>query len=355
MELDLRDGHGTDYRRDGEPARLRARPSSMNITARRAARGRALAPRAVSSCAALLAGAGLLLLTGCAGTGAAHSASSSSGRSAVAAGGAVPAGPAPVPSSAPNEGFAAASAGGAADAAADRLAPAGQSIVYTAALTVLVRGALDAAGRASRYATGAGGYTAAEQAQAGTARQRARVSLTLKIPVPGYPAALSALGGLGRPTALRQQSADVTEQVADVSSLVTSEEAEIAQLRALLSRAGTVSGLLQVQQQLGSDESQLESLQAQQRALDHETAYATISMVLLGPVPVAAARAPAGRHGFGTGLAAGWHGLARATAWLLTALGAVLPFAVVLAVLGGLGYAGWRRVARRRRPVEPAA
>jgi hypothetical protein len=250
---------------------------------------------------------------------------------------------------------AAATGAGAGQADAARLAPASQSIVYTATLTVHVRDAMGAAGQAARYAAGAGGYTAAEQAQAASARQRARVSLTLKIPVPGYPAALGALGRLGRQTALHQQSADVTEQVADVSSLVTSEEAEIAQLRGLLSKAGTVSDLLQVQQQLGSDESQLESLQAQQRALDHETAYATISMVLLGPVPVAAARAPAGRHGFGTGLAAGWHGLARATAWLLTALGAVLPFAVVLAVLGALGYAGWRRVARRRRPVEPAA
>jgi hypothetical protein len=352
MELDLRECHGTDYRRGGEPARLRARPSSMNTMARRAARGRAAAPRAVSSCAALLAGAGLLLLTGCAGNGGTNSASSSSGRSAESA---AAAGPAPGPSSAPQAAFGAAVPGsGQADAA--RLAPAGQSIVYTADLTVQVRSALDAAGRAARYATGAGGYTAAEQAQAGTARQRARVSLTLKVPVPGYPAALSALGALGRQTALRQQSADVTEQVADVSSLVTSEEAEIAQLRALLSRAGTVSGLLQVQQQLGSDESQLESLQAKQRALDHETSYATISVLLLGPKPaLATARRPAAHHSFGTGLAAGWHGLARATGWVLTAAGAVLPFAAVAAILGAVGYWGWRRVGRRRRPVEPAA
>jgi hypothetical protein len=323
----------------------------MKIKARRAARGRAVAPRAVSSCAALLAGAGLLLLTGCAGNAGTSTASAPSGHRAVAGAGAAV--PAPAGPQFGNAGDSGTPAGGQADAA--RLAPLSQSIVYTASLTVRVRSAMGAATRAASYTTGAGGYTAAEQAQAAGARQRARVSLTLKVPVPGYAAALGALGRLGRQTALHQQSADVTEQVADVSSLVTSEEAEIAQLRALLSRAGTVGGLLQVQQQLGSDESQLESLQAQQRALDHETAYATISVLLLGPQPVAAARRPAARHGFGTGLAAGWHGLARATAWVLTALGSVLPFAVVLAVLGGLGYAGWRWVGRRRRPVEPAA
>ena len=328
----------------------------MTIKARLAARRRAVAPRAVSSCAALLAGAGLLLLTGCAGSAGTSSAPETSpggvagaGAGAVAPANRAAAGAVPAPSAAPG----AAAGTGQADAA--RLAPASQSIVYTATLTVHVRSAMGAAARAASYAGGAGGYTAAEQAQAAAPRQRARVSMTLKIPVPAYAAALGALGRLGRQTALHQQSADVTGQVADVNSLVASEEAEIAQLRALLGRAGTVSDLLQVQQQLGSDESQLESLQAQQRALDHETQYATISVLLLGPPPVAAARRPAGRHGFGAGLAAGWHGLVRATAWLLTALGTALPFAAVLAALGGLGYAGWRRAGRRRRPVEPAA
>jgi hypothetical protein len=328
----------------------------MNIKARRAARGPAAVSRAIMPGAALLAGAGLLLLTGCA-SGASTSASSSPrssdfgavAPSAVPAGGSV---------NGPALGPTASGSGGGGQDDAVRLAPVSQSIIYTATLSVDVRSAMTAAGRAASYVAGAGGYTAAEHAQAGTRRQRARVSLTLKVPVPGYQAALAALGRLGDQTALSQQSSDVTEQVADVGSRVTSEQAEIAQLRGLLSRTGSVTDLLQVQQQLSNDESQLEALQAEQRALSRETTYATISVLLRGPAPRAGlARRPA-RHGFGTGLAAGWHGLARATVWLLTALGAVLPFLVVLAVVGGLGYAGRRRLARlarRRRPAEPAA
>lgn len=312
--------------------------------------------------AALLAGAGLLLLTGCAG--ASNSASSSSGSSSFSrnsAHGAAGAVPAPAPTAAgPANNFAESAPGTGASGQADaaRLAPVSQSIIYTANLTVDVRSAMAAAARAASYAAGAGGYTASEQAQAGGSRQRARVSLTLKVPVPGYQAALGVLGGLGHQTALSQQSVDVTQQVADVGSRVTSEQAEIAQLRGLLSRTGSVTDLLQVQQQLSNDESQLESLLAQQRALNHETTYATISVLLMGPKPRLAVAHRTGRHGFGAGLAAGWHGLAHATAWLLTAVGAVLPFAVVVAVLGGLGYAGRRRLARltrRRRPAEPAA
>ena len=48
------------------------------------------------------------------------------------------------------------------------------------------------------------------------------------------------------------------------------------------------------------------------------------------------------------GLAAGWRALRHATAVGATALGAALPFLIVIAVLGGIGYAGRRRFVRRR-------
>jgi hypothetical protein len=297
------------------------------------------------SCAVLLSGAGLLL-TGCStGASGASSTASGSGRSAAGQAAAEP--------------FAGArkAASGAGGSATSLLSAAGQSIIYTAHLTVDVRDASAAAAKAGAAASAAGGYTAGEQARASQARprQRPRVSLTLKIPVAAYPATLRQLAGLGRQTALSQQSSDVTQQVADVNSRVASLRDAITQLRALLHRAGSVTSLLQVQNQIASDESDLEALLAQQRALDHETTYATVSMLLLGPVPHAAAAAPHHQRGFLGGLGAGWRGLGHAVAWLATALGLILPFAIVLALLGGLGYAGWHRYARRRtRPTETA-
>jgi hypothetical protein len=294
------------------------------------------------SCAVLLSGAGLLLAgcsTGAAGTS--GGTSSSEHNSAVQ------------PASAPFAGTGQAAGSGSSGAL---LAAAGQSIIYTARLSVDVRDASAAAGQAAAAVTAAGGYTAGEQARLSQARsrQRPRVTLTLKVPVAAYPATLRKLAGLGRQTSLSQQSSDVTEQVADVNSRVTSLRDAIAQLRKLLLRAGSVTGLLQVQNQIASDESDLEALLAQQRALDHETSYATVSMLLLGP-PHAAATAVHHQRGFLGGLGAGWRGLGHAVAWLATALGLILPFAVALALLGGLGYAGWHRYARRRtRPTETA-
>jgi hypothetical protein len=223
-----------------------------------------------------------------------------------------------------------------------------QSIIYTASLTVRTGNVPDAAQRAAAIAASAGGYPAEEQesSQPGQ-RQVSAASLELKIPVPAYQAALGRLRTeLGTPTSLSQQAEDVTQQVADVASRVASAQAAIAQLRALLSRAGSVGDLLSVQDQINSQESDLEALQAQQRALAHATTFATVSLLLVAQHPVTVKKAKG--HGFVSGLSAGWRGLRRATTWLLGAVGAALPFAVIIALAGGLGYLIRRRLQRRR-------
>ena len=233
-----------------------------------------------------------------------------------------------------------------------KLAPADQSIIYTASLTVQAANVTAAAQRVVSIVVAAGGYTADEQANsANTGRTGRTVNLTLKVPVPAYQQVLGQLSSptVGKQLSMQQQATDVTQQVADVNSLVASQQDAIAALQGLLKRAASISGLLQVQQQISADESTLNSLLSQQRALDHETTYGTVTMTLVSQRhAVLHKKKPAPRHSFFTGLAAGWRALRHATAWVLTTFGAVLPFLVVVAVLAGIGYAGWRRVMRRR-------
>jgi hypothetical protein len=233
-----------------------------------------------------------------------------------------------------------------------KLAPADQSIIYTASLTVQAADVSAAAKRVVGIVVAAGGYTADEQANfAKTGRTGRTVNLTLKVPVPAYQEVLAELSSpdLGKQLSMQQQATDATQQVADVDSLVTSQQAAIAALQGLLKHAASVSGLLQVQGQISGDESTLNSLLAQQRALDDETSYGTVTMTLVSRPHVRAhKKKPASRHNFFTGLAAGWRALRHATASVLTALGALLPFLIVLAVLAGIGYAGRRRFLGRR-------
>ena len=232
-----------------------------------------------------------------------------------------------------------------------------QSIVYTASLTVRAADVAAAAKHAIAIVVGAGGYTADEQVSGKSPGESSRetVSLTLKVPVPSYQMVLGRLSSptLAKQLAMQQHATDVTQQVADVNSLVISEQDAIAALRGLLKRAASVPGLLEVQQQISQDQSYLNSLLSQQRALNQETSYATITMTLLSPGPAVQSKMPS-KHGFLAGLAAGWRALRHATGLVLTALGAVLPFLILILVLGGIGYLGWRRFGgRRATPTQP--
>jgi hypothetical protein len=292
---------------------------------------------------------GAILLPGCLLLAACSSGASTAARSGSAAHGPVAA--AGRPATFGSAGGTTSHAGAAVQTA--HLMPASQSIIYTASLTLRSGNVMASAQRAIGIVTAAGGYVADEHAVTGSpGKADGTVSLTLKIPVPSYQAVLGALSApsLGQQVSQKQQATDVTQEVANVASLVTSQQDAINALQGLLNRAATIGQLLQVQQQISSDESSLNSLLAQQRALDHETSYATVNMTLLSPLQrhVVKHKAAPPRRGFFAGLAAGWRALRHATGWLLTVLGAVLPFLLVLALLGWAGYAGRRRVLSRR-------
>ena len=237
-----------------------------------------------------------------------------------------------------------------------RLAPA-SSIIYTAQLTVRAGDVSSAAAQAAQIAEGAGGYVSSETAKVNPDHpSEATASVQLKIPVAAYSATLGQLGHrLGTQLALQQQAQDVTQQVADVNSQVASDQAAIAQLRALLSHAGSVGDLLSVQNQINQEESNLESMQAQQRALSHETSYATVTLTILGPKAKPVLHRPKAPPTLAGGFGAGWHALRVTVSWTLAFLGAIAPFAVVLAVAGYVVYRGRRWLNRRRPTAGPAS
>jgi hypothetical protein len=301
-------------------------------------------------------------LAGCSGSasssaasamaGSAHSAANAAGAAAAA-----PAASSAASSAAGNSAYGAAGPageGGAAQAdSATRLVPGDQQLIYTAQLTVRASKVATALSRATTIVAAAGGYVSAENSSGGPGQPAAAASatVTLKIPVAVYQATLGELtgSGLGAQLALSQQAQDVTQQVADVGSRVASDQAAITQLRALLKDAGNVGGLLNVQDQINSEESDLESMLAQQQALNHETAYATVTLTILGPKAPVKAKAKAKAvppPGLASGLTGGWRAFRLTVDWLLAIIGSVAPFAAVLVVIGAGVWWTRRRLAR---------
>ncbi len=237
-----------------------------------------------------------------------------------------------------------------------RLVP-GSSIIYTAQLTVRASDVSSAAAQAAQIAEAAGGYVSSETASVDPDHpSRATASVQLKIPVAVYPATLGRLSSrLGTQLSLHQQAQDVTEQVADVNSQVASDQAAIAQLRALLSHAGSVGELLNVQNQINNEESSLEAMEAQQRALSHETTYATVTLTLLGPKAKPLVHRPKAPPTLAGGFSAGWRALRITVSWTLAFLGAMAPFIAILVIAGYAVYRGRRLLTRRRPAPRPAA
>jgi hypothetical protein len=310
--------------------------NTRNLTRRTTRPGRTR-PGAVAGLmiGTILLGGGMFL-AGCS-AGTSSGAASSAARAAGPANGEA----ASVPSAAASAASAAAPGNPGSQNAATtvRLAPA-SSIIYTAQLTVRAADVSSAAAQAERIAAAAGGYIASEAMSANPDHpSEATASVQLKIPVASYPGTLSQLArGLGTRLALRQQAQDVTQRVADVNSQVTSDQAAIAQLRALLRHAGSVADLLSVQNQINGEEASLESMQAQQRALSHQVSYATVTLTLLGPKAKPAVHREKPPPTLAGGFGAGWRALRITVSWTLAFLGAVAPFAVILAVVGYAAY-----------------
>lgn len=226
-----------------------------------------------------------------------------------------------------------------------------RALIRTADLRVAVKPGTvgDQAGRAEDLALGAGGEVFSDDRTTGKA---ASASLTLKVPPESLAGVLDRLAALGTEQSRSMSTQDVTQKVADVTSRVQSARDSIARLRILYDHAVKVSDVIAIEGELASRESDLESLEAQQRSLDEQTSMATIRLELTtAAVPPAPPHKAGHERGIGGALATGWHGFTAAAAWVARAAATALPFVVLLAVLAGGALLLWRR---RPSPNPPA-
>jgi hypothetical protein len=217
-----------------------------------------------------------------------------------------------------------------------RIAPS-QALIRRAELTVRVKDVKARANDLVRIAADNDGDVFSDN-RTGSG-EAATADVVLKVPPTRLDAALATISRLGTEVSRTTSSEDVTEDVADVESRVASMKASIARVRAILSRASSVGDVVSVEGELSRREAELESLQARQRTLAGQIAQSTLTVHLLAEKAVAAAAPPAAsHHGFGAGLRSGWNAFAGTVGVALTALGAVLPFLLIVVPILGVAY-----------------
>ena len=188
-----------------------------------------------------------------------------------------------------------------------------------------------------------------------------RSVLLLRVPVDEFAAVMTALEDLGTIRSSDSTSKDVTTEVIDVEERVQTLQNSLDRLQRFQRAATNIDDLIAFEDQITEREQELSSLQAQQAYLADKTSMATISLSLLLPEKVVAPPGPLDDAGFLAGLRNGWEALEDAVVVSLTVVGAVLPFAVVLMLVGVPVWLLVRSTARRRTatavpagPAEPA-
>ncbi len=178
--------------------------------------------------------------------------------------------------------------------------------------------------------------------------------LVLRVPVASFTTAMDDLEGLGTVVHSSSSGKDVTTEVIDVQQRLRTLRISLHDLNSFQRQASTIDQLLRFESAITQRRGEYQSLKAQRNHLVGQTSMSTIRLDISVPPPAAATTAgPLDRAGFGTGLQHGWSALTGTVVVALTAVGAVLPFAVVLAVLG-LPLWWWGRRVWGNRPADPA-
>jgi hypothetical protein len=172
--------------------------------------------------------------------------------------------------------------------------------------------------------------------------------LTLRVPQQSLDQVMQQVGGLGVVRSRSQSSQDVTDSYVDTASRVKSQRASVDRVRTLLGRATGIGDVVRLESELSRREADLDALEARLASLDDSTTLATLVVTLSRPD--ADAPAPAEADGFIAGLQAGWHALGASATVVLQIVGALIPFAFLLALVG---LPVWL-VLRRRRAGSPA-
>ena len=176
--------------------------------------------------------------------------------------------------------------------------------------------------------------------------------LVIRVPSRSFDEVMDELGDVADLRSAKRTSEDVTTEVIDIGVRVRAQEKSLERIELLLARAQNLRAVIAIESQLTRRQAELDSLKAQQAYLADQTSLSTITVFLERTErPTPAERDEAG---FLTGLAAGWDALRSGATVLATVLGAVLPFTVVLLLLGVPVWLLVRSLLRRRR-AEPLA
>jgi hypothetical protein len=215
-----------------------------------------------------------------------------------------------------------------------------EMLIRTGRASVEVRDLGQAVGRARQMAGSLGGHVAGTNVQTGRDQVRT-ATLELRIPSQRFDEAVSGLEPLGKVETVVVDAIDVGEEFVDVSArLANARRLEERLLALLAARSGKLEDILALERELARVREEIERYTARLRYLETRVAMSTLSLTVHEPYPVLAG----GRNPLGDALRDAWRNFVGFIAWLIAAMGLLVPLVALLAA----GYFATRRVWRAR-------
>lgn len=197
-----------------------------------------------------------------------------------------------------------------------------------------------------------GGAVTQQETTTGDGGEVTTARLVVRVPSERFDKAQAALEELATLTDSTSAEDDVSTEVVDVAARVRAQRKSVARIEALLARASDLQQIVSIESQLATRQAELDSLVSRQAYLADQTATSTITVYVEQPDEEEAKDDD--ETGFLSGLQDGWDSFVGGLVVALTVLGFLLPWLILVAVLGVPLWLALRRRAGRRPATPPA-
>jgi hypothetical protein len=185
-----------------------------------------------------------------------------------------------------------------------------------------------------------GGYITNSSISGGRDQIR-QATLELKIPAPKYDQAVGNLSTIGKVETVNSNAQDVGEEFVDVTARVNnSRRLEERLLSLLATRTGKLDEVLRVERELARVREEIERYEGRLRYLTARVAMSTLTITVHERAPILG-NSP-GENPIAAALRRAWKNFIALLAGSIAALGVAIPLAMV-GLLGWVGYRRWKR------------
>lgn len=204
-------------------------------------------------------------------------------------------------------------------------------VVYSASLAVTVEDPGEGSRATTAAAVESGGFRVSESVQEN------RVDVVVRVPPKAFQSTIDAIARLGTVKRRDISSADITASFVDLETRLTNAKVSRDRLAKLLADSVQVDNIVKVEGALQERQTLVEQLEGQMRLLKSRVSLSTITVTFVTPHHANDLKVDHDVPGFARGLRNGWAAFRNGVSWTFTAIGASLPFLVLIGVLVGFG------------------